>query len=171
MNDTGKVIAIDCYCSRLEKITENINRLKLNSIEIYEGDSSQLSHWQGMADRVLVDVPCSGLGTLHKNPDIRWQKKPEQITQLTQLQTQILANAARWVKTGGVLVYSTCTLNPPENENIIRQFLHHHPQWQLDIKSNELNDSFSITSKGMVKIFPPTNDMDGFFMAKLVKGN
>ena len=171
MSDTGRIIAVDCYRSRLNKITENINRLKLNSIEIYEGDSRNLDLGEGIADRVLVDVPCSGLGTLHKNPDIRWQKKPEQIATLTKLQQQMLSNTAQWVKKGGVLVYSTCTLNTAENEDVITDFLANHPQWHLDIKSNKSDDSFSLTSKGMVKIFPPIEDMDGFFMAKLVKGD
>ena len=172
MNDTGRIIAVDCYASRLNKITENINRLQLNSIEIYEGDSSSLDLGKEIADRVLVDVPCSGLGTLHKNPDIRWQKKPEQIAVLTQLQKQILRNTAQWVRKDGVLVYSTCTLNIPENEDIVTEFLAEHPQWHLvDIKSNKLDDHFSLTSKGIVKIFPPREEMDGFFMAKLVKGD
>ena len=171
MNDTGRIIAVDCYSSRLKKISENINRLQLNSVEIHEGDSSNLDLGEGIADRVLVDVPCSGLGTLHKNPDIRWQKKPEQIPPLTKLQSQILTNTAQWVKKGGVLVYATCTLNIAENEQIIKDFLADHPQWHLDIKSNILDDNFSLTSKGMVKIFPPREEMDGFFMAKLVKGD
>lgn len=111
------------------------------------------------------------MGTLHKNPDIRWQKKPTQIDNLTKLQMQILENASGWVRPGGVLVYSTCTLNQAENEDIVEQFLKNHPQWQLDIKSNEREEDFSIISKGIVKIFPPTDNMDGFFMVKLVKGN
>ncbi len=171
VKDTGRIIALDSYASRLKKITENINRLKINSIEICEADSSESDIWQGIADRVLVDVPCSGLGTLHKNPDLRWHKKPEQIDQLIQLQSKMLNNTAQWVKEGGVLVYSTCTLNPAENENVVEQFLVNHPQWHLDIKSNELDDNLSITSRGMIKIFPPAEQMDGFFMAKLVRGN
>jgi 16S rRNA (cytosine967-C5)-methyltransferase len=171
MNDTGRIIAVDCHASRLKKITENINRLKLKAIAIYESDSATLDLGERIADRVLVDVPCSGLGTLHKNPDIRWQKKPEQIPPLRKLQLQILQNTAQWVKQGGVLVYSTCTLNPAENEEIISDFLANNPQWYLDIKSNKLDDNFSLTSKGIVKIFPPREEMDGFFMAKLVRGD
>ena len=169
MKDKGEVIAIDCYASRLKKIQQNIDRLQLKSIKIQEGDSSQLELPAEFADRVLVDVPCSGLGTMHKNPDIRWQKKPDQIAKLTALQLKILANSAKWVKTGGTLVYATCTLNPAENEDIVEQFLKNNPHWQLDIKSNTPSQDFSITSKGTLKIFPPTDDMDGFFIAKLVR--
>ena len=171
MADKGKIIAIDCHQSRLNKIEQNQQRLQLNSIETCLGDSSKLVLEEEIADKVIVDVPCSGLGTIHKNPDIRWHKKPDQIKQLNQLQKNILGNASRWVKKGGVMVYATCTLNRRENENIVNQFLLHHPQWHLeDIKSNKSNSDFSITSESIVKIFPPTDKMDGFFMAKLIKG-
>jgi len=170
MKDTGTIIGCDRHLSRLKKVTQNAERLKLKSIEVLEGDSSQLRGWENKVDRVLVDVPCSGLGTLHKNPDIRWHKKPEEIKALTELQLKILENSAKWVKNGGILVYSTCTLNKQENEDIITKFLENNPLWQLDTKNNNPNFDFSITSKGMVKIFPPVDNMDGFFMAKLIKG-
>lgn len=170
MGDKGTILAVDYYSQRLSKIQENAQRLQLNSIQILEGDSSQGKLWENQVDRVLVDVPCSGLGTLHKNPDIRWQKKPEQIRELRELQGKILGNASTWVKEGGVLVYATCTLNPGENEQIIEEFLVNHPSWQLDTKSNNGMGESSLISRGMVKIFPPRDQMDGFFMAKLVKG-
>ncbi|WPF88541.1 16S rRNA (cytosine(967)-C(5))-methyltransferase [Cyanobacterium aponinum AL20118] len=170
MGDKGKVIAIDTYAKRLEKIKENATRLGLTCIEVKEGDSSELTEWENQADRVLVDVPCSGLGTLHTNPDIRWRKKPEEIEKLTRLQQKILTNASKWVKNGGILVYATCTLNQKENENIVTEFLANHPQWQLDTKNNNFLDNYSLPSKGMIKIFPPDDNMDGFFIAKLIKG-
>lgn len=142
----------------------------LTCIEVKEGDSSELTEWENQADRVLVDVPCSGLGTLHTNPDIRWRKKPEEIEKLTRLQQKILTNASKWVKNGGILVYATCTLNQKENENIVTEFLANHPQWQLDTKNNNFLDNYSLPSKGMIKIFPPDDNMDGFFIAKLIKG-
>ncbi len=170
MGDKGKVIAVDTYAKRLEKIKENASRLGLSCIETKEGDSSELTEWENKADRVLVDVPCSGLGTLHCNPDIRWQKKPEEIENLTRLQQKILTNASKWVKNGGILVYATCTLNHAENEAIITEFLANNPQWQLDTKNNNYFDHYSLPSKGMITIFPPDNHKDGFFMAKLIKG-
>lgn len=169
MKDSGTIIGCDRYSRRLKKITENAQRLELKSIEVVEGDSSLLTSWENQADKVLVDVPCSGLGVLHKNPDIRWHKKPEDIESLTQLQLKILENSAKWVKKGGILVYSTCTLNKQENEDIIDKFLENNSSWQLDTKNNNPNFKFPITSRGMVKIFPPVDNMDGFFMAKLIK--
>lgn len=170
MGDSGLIIGCDRHLSRLKKVTENAKRLNLKSIQVVEGDSSELTEWENKADKVLVDVPCSGLGTLHKNPDIRWHKKLENIKPLTELQLRILENSAKWVKNGGILVYSTCTLNKTENEDIINQFLANNSQWQLDTKNNNPNFNFRITSKGMVQIFPPVDNMDGFFMAKLIKG-
>jgi 16S rRNA (cytosine967-C5)-methyltransferase len=171
MQDTGTIIGCDRQLSRLKKVTENALRLNLKSIQVVEGDSSELREWENKVDKVLVDVPCSGLGTLHKNPDIRWRKKLEDIKPLTELQLKILENSAKWVKNGGILVYSTCTLNNAENEDIINQFLGNNPQWQLETKNNNPNFDFPITSKGMVKIFPPIDNMDGFFMTKLIKGD
>ncbi len=171
MQDTGLIIGCDRYFSRLKKVTENAERLKLKSIQVVEGDSSELKLWENKADKVLVDVPCSGLGTLHKNPDIRWRKKPEDMKPLTELQLKILENSAKWVKNGGILVYSTCTLNKQENENIIAKFIENNPLWRLEIKNDDSDLNFSITSKGMIKIFPPVDEMDGFFMTKLIKGD
>lgn len=74
------------------------------------------------------------------------------------------------MKNGGILVYATCTLNQKENENIVTEFLANHPQWQLDTKNNNFLDNYSLPSKGMIKIFPPDDNMDGFFIAKLIKG-
>ncbi|BAQ63544.1 16S rRNA (cytosine(967)-C(5))-methyltransferase [Geminocystis sp. NIES-3709] len=171
MQDTGIIIGCDRNLSRLKKVTENVERLKLKSIQLGEGDSSELTEWENKADRVLVDVPCSGLGVLHKNPDIRWRKKPEEIKSLTELQLKIIENCSKWVKNGGILVYSTCTLNKEENEDIIARFVENNPLWQLVDKNNDSESNFSITSRGIVKIFPPVDDMDGFFMAKLIKGD
>lgn len=169
MENQGIVWACDYLPSKLTKIQENADRLGLTNIKIVEGDSTSLQQFQGIAHRVLVDAPCSGLGTLHKRPDIRWQKKPDTIQELTQLQLKILTNASTWVKEGGILVYATCTLNPSENEEIIDQFLANNPQWQITTISPNLSQNFSLTSKKMIKIYPHRQFMDGFFIVKLIK--
>ena len=116
MGDQGTIFACDRTPSRLKKVQENAQRLELNCIETVVGDSRYLQQFINKGDRVLVDVPCSGLGTLHRHPDIRWRQTPENIRELTSLQLEILNQAAQWVKPQGTLVYSTCTLNPPENQ-------------------------------------------------------
>jgi 16S rRNA (cytosine967-C5)-methyltransferase len=122
MGDTGRVIAVDKTASRLKKLQQNLTRLQLKSIEIVTGDSCGLSELTGIADRVLLDAPCSGLGTLHRRADARWQKTPAQIHELAKLQAQLLANTATWVKPGGVLVYATCTVHPLEMRALSHRF-------------------------------------------------
>lgn len=114
-------------------------------------------------DRVLCDVPCSGLGVLAKKPDIRY-KSEDDIRRLPALQERILETNAAYVRPGGVLVYSTCTLNPAENGEIIDRFLIRHPEFSLC--PFEVG---KISSGGMCEIFPHEVQTDGFFIAKLKK--
>ena len=169
MENKGLIVACDNIKSRLKKIQQNISRLGLTSIKVIEGDSSIIELDQKF-DKILIDAPCSGLGTLHKRPDIRWQQKPEKIVQLASKQLAILTNMAKWVKDNGCMVYATCTLNPMENEEVIDTFLVSHPHWHIVTERNNLTANFSITSKGAIKIFPHRQQMDGFFMIKLAKG-
>jgi len=165
MDDQGQIWACDT-AKRLGKLQENCQRLGLNSIRIHQGDSRQISQFAGCADRILVDVPCSGLGTLHRHPDIRWRQTPAKIAELLHLQGEILANAATWAKPGAVLVYATCTLNPKENEAIVTQFLAAHPHWQI-IDPGNMATPYANPDTGWVYILPHHHHMDGFFMVKL----
>ena len=170
MGDRGTIWACDRHSQRLQKVRENAARLQLKSIKIYSGDSRVQTQLTNQADRVLVDAPCSGLGTLHKRPDIRWRQNLHKIQELCQLQPEILTNAASWVKPRGKLVYATCTLNPQENEAVITSFLQSHPNWKIELPKNSSPASFFVTSKGMIRVFPHRHQMDGFFMVKLIKG-
>ncbi|MGK7939242.1 MAG: 16S rRNA (cytosine(967)-C(5))-methyltransferase [Crocosphaera sp.] len=167
MGEQGLIFACDRTSSRLQKVQENAQRLQLSSIKIVEGDSRNLPQFIDSADRVLVDVPCSGLGTLHRHPDIRWRQSPERIQQLSILQQEIVREAATWVKPQGSLVYATCTLNPLENEQVIEQFLATHPHWKIEpLPADELFSPF-ITASPWIEILPHQHNMDGFFMVKL----
>jgi 16S rRNA (cytosine967-C5)-methyltransferase len=170
MGDQGVIWGCDRYASRLKKLTKNIERLQLKSIKILVGDSRELSQFKNSADRVLLDAPCSGLGTLHKRPDLRWKQTPSKIQELTQLQSELLQETANWVKTGGVLVYATCTLNHMENEAIIQTFLHKHPLWHIVSPSLSWMSKYA-TKEGWLKVLPHHHQMDGFFMVKLKKDN
>jgi 16S rRNA (cytosine967-C5)-methyltransferase len=167
MGDRGLIFGWDSHSKRLQKLQENLSRLQLNSVKVETVDSSKSDKFNHQADRVLVDAPCSGLGTLHKRPDIRWRQNPEKIKELSQLQTKILDNASKGVKQGGKLVYATCTLNPVENEEIIRNFLQTHADWKIEIPQDNLMPNFLVTPEGMIKVFPHRHQMDGFFMVKL----
>ncbi|MGF1477909.1 MAG: 16S rRNA (cytosine(967)-C(5))-methyltransferase [Cyanophyceae cyanobacterium] len=164
MGDRGQIWACDRAASRLRKLKANSKRLQLQSIIIHEVDSRQFQFPQ-RADRVLIDAPCSGLGTLHRRPDIRWRQSPDRIQELSELQYQLLAQAATWVKPGGTLVYATCTLSQPENEAVLHSFLNYHPHWQIEIPSEPIADY--VSSSGWIKVLPHHHQMDGFFMVKL----
>lgn len=131
MRDQGRIWACDRTASRLDKLRQNLARLDLHSIKIWTGDSRQLPQHFAPVDQVLLDAPCSGLGTLHRHPDARWRQTPDSVAQLAQLQTELLEAAAACVKPGGHLVYATCTLHPQENEAVVEHFLHQHPSWAI----------------------------------------
>ncbi|MEH2002655.1 MAG: 16S rRNA (cytosine(967)-C(5))-methyltransferase [Nostoc sp.] len=172
MADKGKIWACDRTPSRLRKLQENSQRLNLQSIQIYIGDSRHLNQFQNTADRVLLDAPCSGLGTMHRHADARWRQTPESVRELSLLQKQLLTHTSIFVKPGGVLVYATCTLHPAENEEVISAFLAESPDWQIESASGvELPDSVHSTPQGWFKVWPHRQDMDGFFMVRLRKTN
>ncbi|MBM0741766.1 16S rRNA (cytosine(967)-C(5))-methyltransferase [Phormidium sp. CLA17] len=165
MGDSGVVYAYDKTPSRLKKVQQNCDRLGLHSIQVEAADSRALTH-TNQADRVLVDAPCSGLGTLHRHADARWRQTPTTVQDLATLQAELLNQAATWVKPHGVLVYATCTLHPAENENQIQHFLTTHPDWKLQ-PIIDFPASRFVSSAGWIKVLPYQHSMDGFFMAQL----
>ncbi|PSB40751.1 16S rRNA (cytosine(967)-C(5))-methyltransferase [Chamaesiphon polymorphus CCALA 037] len=167
MGNTGKVLALDKTASRLKKLQQNLDRLQLSNIQVLTGDSCGFSELTNTADRVLLDAPCSGLGTLHRRADARWQKTPAQIHELAQLQAQLLANTATWVKPGGVLVYATCTVCSIENEDVILPFLKTHPDWQIELPPADSPLASFVSDPGWIKVWLHRQQMDGFFMVKL----
>ncbi|MGB3534018.1 MAG: 16S rRNA (cytosine(967)-C(5))-methyltransferase [Microcoleaceae cyanobacterium] len=165
MQDTGKILALDKVKSRLKKLQHSINRLQLKSIEIKAVDILNCSEYNQIADKVLLDAPCSGLGTLHRRADARWRQTLENIQNLSKLQTELLEKVAKWVKPGGCLVYATCTLYNLENEAIIQSFLTQHPEWKIEFPPQQF--STWIQPEGWIKVWPHLHNMDGFFMVKL----
>ena len=169
MGDRGTVWACDRSANRLKRLNQNCDRLDLKSIQIRVGDSREFSDFTNQADRVLLDVPCSGLGTLHRHADARWRQTADEPKKLSIAQAEFLNQAAEWVKPGGCIVYSTCTIHPAENEGSIGKFLATHPDWQIEHPKPEHPVSHFATPEGWIKILPHQHDMDGFFLAKLVR--
>ena len=169
MNDKGQIWACDAKASRLKKLQENVQRLNLHSIAICTGDSRDAKFQASTADRVLLDAPCSGLGTLHRRADARWQKTPETVGELATLQRQLLQQVATWVKPGGILVYATCTIHPLENEAVVRSLLDNSPQWQIEPPPANSPAAAFATPAGWIKVWPHQHHMDGFFMVRLKK--
>jgi 16S rRNA (cytosine967-C5)-methyltransferase len=172
MENEGEIYALDLTKEKLEQIEEMCRRLGIKIVKTVKGDATHSPPIpRGMKfDRVLVDVPCSGFGTLRKNPDLKWRKKEEDIGRLSILQSSILRNLARYVKEGGILVYSTCTVFHEENEDVVEKFLDGHPEFRLDQIREVLPEKCqSFIKNGYLKTFPPKEAMDGFFVARMVR--
>jgi 16S rRNA (cytosine967-C5)-methyltransferase len=168
MGDRGTIWGCDRTPSRLRKLQENAQRLNLHSIQLLTGDSRHLTQFENTADRLLLDAPCSGLGTLHRHADARWRQTPESVHELSLLQTELLSCTSTFVKPGGILVYATCTLHPAENEAVIREFLGTNPHWQIEPPQHF---NFPTSPPGWLKVWPHRQDLDGFFMVRLKKTN
>jgi 16S rRNA (cytosine967-C5)-methyltransferase len=170
MRNVGEIIALDRSQGKLQRITENCQRLGVTNVQTRIANAAgDALNFIEAADHVLIDAPCSGLGTLRRHPDIRWQKKPEQINALAQLQSRILHNAAQYVRPGTVLVYSTCSTEPEENERIIRRFLESHPHFVVEDARDFLPfvPTNAITPAGFLQTFPHEYGIDGTFAARL----
>ncbi|ROL56793.1 16S rRNA (cytosine(967)-C(5))-methyltransferase RsmB [Bacteroidetes/Chlorobi group bacterium Naka2016] len=166
MQNTGKIIAVDKYPSKLRFIEEGAQRLGLSNIEIQSGDAMNIK-FDEPADIVFLDVPCSGLGTIAKNPDIKWKREREDIYKLAEIQKKILANAVQNVKVGGVIVYSTCTTEPEENEQNIKWFLNEFPNFRLDPAEKYIQEK--LCEQGFLKTLPFKHYIDGAFAARLIR--
>jgi 16S rRNA (cytosine967-C5)-methyltransferase len=171
MQGQGTVWACDRTASRLKRLQQNLNRLQMNEfVKLWQGDGRALAAEIPLADAVLLDAPCSGLGTLHRHADARWRQTPETVQELCALQAQLLSAAAQQVKPGGVLVYATCTLHPLENETVVQNFLADRPQWRIEAPEfNPMLAAFQ-SEVGWIKLWPHEQKMDGFFMVRLRQG-
>ncbi len=133
MKNQGEIHAFDLYPHKIDLIQKSAERLGISIISAQVQDASELMEsWIGKADRVLADVPCSGIGVIHKKPDIKWHRTAEDIEELSKIQEKILENAARYVKPNGTLVYSTCTILKEENQEQIRKFLEKNQEFVLE---------------------------------------
>lgn len=166
MGDEGAVWSCDRTASRTKKIQQNIDRLGATIVRPLMCDSRNQPTFVSQADRVLLDVPCSGLGTLNRHADARWRQNPDSVEGLVTLQRALLAHASTWVKPGGTMVYATCTLHPAENEAQIRWFLSEHEGWTV---STPADFPVQPDEEGWIKVWPHQQNMDGFFMVKLVR--
>lgn len=165
MKDEGRVLAFDLHENRARLIKSGAERLGLKSVEAGVNNAKVFNSELPMADRVLCDVPCSGLGVIRRKPEIKYKTR-EELERLPEIQLEILEASAGYVKPGGVLVYSTCSLSKAENEDVAEAFLARHP----DFSPSPLGDAFGQRSKvTSITIFPDMYDSDGFFIAKFCR--
>lgn len=173
MGNRGRIVACDIHEHKLDLVRENVGRLGIIIIEPVLLDATRLhEEYSGQADYILVDAPCSGLGVLRRRPEIRWRKKPEQIAELHELQLAILDSAARCLKPGGALVYSTCTVTEEENTGVVKEILRRHPELKPESLAGCLPESLPDLSgletipDGYVQFLPHRHGTDGFFIAR-----
>jgi 16S rRNA (cytosine967-C5)-methyltransferase len=166
MHNKGNIIALDKYEAKLRFLNDGAQRLGISIIQAQSADARQFQYEP--ADLVMADVPCSGFGTLSKKPDIKWKRQADDIAKLLPLQRDILSNASQLVKPGGALLYSTCTIEPEENEENIEWFLHNHPDFTVDPAWNYLPEQVC-TSHGFMQTLPNQHGTDGAFAARLVR--
>jgi 16S rRNA (cytosine967-C5)-methyltransferase len=172
MGDRGRIVALDSSLRRLSTLEANAARLGIRNIDPVAGDASGMSAlFRTEWDKIIVDAPCSGLGVISRHPDIKWNRKEEDLLRLADLQLSILREAAAGLPRGGRLLYMTCTLSKPENEGVVERLLNvdskirrldlrkHSPEWCMEL----------IDDKGFFRTFPHVHHMDGFFGAMFEK--
>lgn len=165
MEGRGSILSCDIHAHKTALIQKGARRLSFTNIMAKQQDATVLNpEWKETMDVVLADVPCSGYGIIRKKPDIRY-KDPASMRELPALQLQILQNQAAYVKPGGTLLYSTCTLLRRENEDVVNAFLRQRPDFRLE--PLELPKIFPENTDGMLTLVPGEYDTDGFFIARL----
>ncbi|HHU63869.1 MAG TPA: 16S rRNA (cytosine(967)-C(5))-methyltransferase RsmB [Clostridiales bacterium] len=156
MENKGNILAWDVHPHRLQLVKTNCRRMGVTNVEVRQHRAEVFDDaLSSSADRVLADVPCSGLGIIRRKPEIKLNRTCDDIAALTDIQRMIINTAGRYLKPGGAMVYSTCTINKKENEDIVRDFLKHNTGFKLEGE--------------MVQLFPHIDGTDGFFMAKLIR--
>lgn len=166
MRNKGRVTAVDKSHTRLKLVQENARRLGIKIIAPVASDALQFEG--DPFDRVLVDPPCTGWGTVGKHSDLRWAKTTGDVENLAKIQKALMDKAAKLVKPGGVLVYSTCTIIRTENDQIVEEFLLRHPEFEIDSAADLLPEEL-VSTRGFVKTYPGFSDLDGAFCARLKK--
>ena len=173
MRNTGRLYAFDVSEKRLNNLGKRLKRSGLSNLNaqvINNENDLKLKRLNGKFDRVLVDAPCSGLGTLRRNPDLKWRQTQEDVAELNVKQANILARAAKLTKVGGRVVYATCSLLREENEAIAEAFLSTHPDFSL-IPANEVlaQQSIQLDTGVYLNLLPHLHGTDGFFAAVFEK--
>jgi len=170
MRNTGRLYAYDVSDKRLANLKPRLARSGLSNVHpvrIEHERDQKIKRLAGKADRVLVDAPCSGLGTLRRNPDLKWRQSEQSVAELTVKQASILEAAARLVRPGGRLVYATCSLLAAENDEIVAGFLAKHPDFKLLPASNILARHDIAIAGDTLRLRPDVHNTDGFFAAAL----
>jgi 16S rRNA (cytosine967-C5)-methyltransferase len=173
MKNSGRIYAFDIAEKRLQNLAARLKRSGLSNLHsqlLSSEQDSKLKRLHGKFDKVLVDAPCSGLGTLRRNPDLKWRQQPSDIAELNEKQKAILNSAAKLVKNGGYLLYATCSILQQENQQIVAEFLAQHSEFTLvPISSVLQQQQIALQQEDYLQLLPHLHQTDGFFAALLHK--
>jgi 16S rRNA (cytosine967-C5)-methyltransferase len=172
MQNRGEIIASDVHPHKRDLIAQNAKRLGITIIEPIVSDALHLGEKKlGTFDRILLDAPCTGFGVIRRKPDLKWNKTPDDVKAIAELQYKLLESVAALLAPGGLLVYSTCTIEPEENQLVVQRFVKNHPAFELDrTLADDLPASVRDkidTTEGFVQVLPHHFESDGFFIARL----
>jgi 16S rRNA (cytosine967-C5)-methyltransferase len=171
MEAIGLLTAVERHPGRARALEETCRRMHALSVSVRVGDAAELPAAQpelvGACDRVLVDPPCSGLGTLRSRPDLRWRASPDAVAELSALQARILAAGAACTTPGGTLVYSVCTISDAEGAGVIESFLGAHPDFSAEDLGAEHPEWADARDPSHLQLLPHRHGTDGFFIARL----
>jgi len=169
MHNKGKIVAWDIYEERLKQVEQNAKRLGIDIIQTEVHDATKLKEeYVEKFDKILLDVPCLGLGVIRRKPDIKWNRQEEDIKEISDIQFNILKTCSKYLKRNGTLVYSTCSMLKEENDAIIEKFIKEENFETVNIEEQIPNEFSKITTKDMVQ-FLPSQKHDGFFITMLKK--
>jgi 16S rRNA (cytosine967-C5)-methyltransferase len=171
MKDRGSLVALDQSTARLSQLRDEMRRLGVSMVSICEADLMQPDACNSLRpfDRILLDAPCSGLGTMRRNPDIKWSAQEKDLKRHRGVQTRLLQQVSAWLKPGGTIVYSVCSPEPEETVEVVEAFISKNPEFQVDREAERLPEAMRsmIDSHGFLQTYPHLSYMDGFFAARL----
>lgn len=169
VNDNADIVAMDLYEHRCKLINETAKRLGIKSISVKVADATEfIPEFSNKFDRIVVDVPCSGLGVIRKKPDIKLRIKEEDIDEINLIQKKILENASKYLKKDGILIYSTCTILKRENQDLVKNFLRENDDFKICTDENLIPDEWKSGLKdGMLSLLPSKHETDGFFICAI----
>lgn len=169
MNNKGLVIGRDIYENKIRLVEKLVKRLEIDIVRTQVHDALVIDESMiGKADRVIIDAPCTGFGIIRRKPDIKWHRTESQSNEIINIQQKMLDVCSRYVKPGGVIVYSTCTIEPAENVEMFKKFIQSHPEFYPIDFTDILPRNFKkqTAASGYIQLYPNTDKTDGFFIAK-----
>ena len=169
LGNDGLIVATDVRGRRVDLLRQTVERSGATCVRVVQADASLALPFRGQFDAVLLDAPCSGLGTLRRDPDIRWRRTEEELTRFAASQRQMLDRVAEVVRPGGRIVYATCSSEPEENELVVSGFLSSHPEFARTPERLPTPLTRFVTDDGCFRTLPYRDNLEAFFGAILVK--